>query len=279
MLWMVWMMASALAADLVSQDLRWFCVNDTVMGGVSSSRVALAGDGVRFSGELSLENNGGFTSVRTQPAELDLGGVTGFAVRVRGDGRSYDFTVRRSDVPIRGGSYRARIETRAGEEQTFRLPLSAFEATAFGRPVSAPPLSGAPERISSVGFLLADKQPGDFSLQILSIEPYTEPDASRAEVGERAPVLAALGRAIERGVPAYNSGDHAGCAAIYRTAIEGVVLLAGDVITPEERALLLRSLTESGVQDATAAAWTLRGAMDVVLNATDGALLENAPRL
>lgn len=268
MLWMV-MMVSALAADLVAQDLQWRCVNDTVMGGVSSSRIEPDGEALRFSGTLSLDNNGGFTSVRTDPAELSLAGVAGFRVRVVGDGRAYDFTVRRSDVPIRGGSYRVRIETTAGEEQTFELPLSAFQATAFGRPISAPPLAAAPERISSVGFLLADKQPGAFALEIRGIEPYTAPLPEAA----RGPVLASLARAIERGVPVYNAGDHGRCAAIYQTALESVLLLSPDALTDAERAVLLQALSQAAQQDETGAAWTLRYAMDALLQTA------SAPRL
>ena len=50
------------SADAVS---GWFSVDDRVMGGVSVSQMRYAGDGVaRFSGDMSLENNGGFASVR-----------------------------------------------------------------------------------------------------------------------------------------------------------------------------------------------------------------------
>ena len=110
MQWMVWMAVSN-AAELVSAGLDWFCVNDTVMGGVSQSSVRQGDDGVVFSGTLSLEQNGGFTSIRSQPSELSLDGTTGFRLRLRGDGRTYDFTARRDDVPIRGGSYRVPVQT------------------------------------------------------------------------------------------------------------------------------------------------------------------------
>ena len=43
----------------------WWPLNDTVMGGVSSSRMELSGEGKAvFTGKVSLENNGGFSSVR-----------------------------------------------------------------------------------------------------------------------------------------------------------------------------------------------------------------------
>lgn len=50
---------------------NWQIVNDGVMGGRSSSRLTISGDGTAsFLGDLSLENNGGFASVRSRPAKL-----------------------------------------------------------------------------------------------------------------------------------------------------------------------------------------------------------------
>ena len=178
--WMVWMAVSN-AAELVGAGLDWFCVNDTVMGGVSQSRVQQDNDAVVFSGTLSLEQNGGFTSIRSQASDLSLEGTTGFRLRLRGDGRTYDFTARRDDVPIRGGSYQVPVQTVADEEVVVEVSLSQFTATTYGRPLaSAPPLALAPERIASVGFLLADKQPGPFSLTVLSIEPIRDTPATSA---------------------------------------------------------------------------------------------------
>ncbi len=55
---------------------RWSPVNDGVMGGLSSSRFVSTGQGsCVFEGHVSLENNGGFASVRTRPSELELEGA------------------------------------------------------------------------------------------------------------------------------------------------------------------------------------------------------------
>jgi len=67
----------------------WQIVNDDVMGGVSTSRFQiLTTGGAVFSGVVSLENNGGFASVRSQPVRADLTGCDSFLLRVRGDGRA-----------------------------------------------------------------------------------------------------------------------------------------------------------------------------------------------
>ena len=47
------------------EDVRWRIVNDGVMGGLSSSDLELTKDRTAiFSGFVSLDNNGGFASVR-----------------------------------------------------------------------------------------------------------------------------------------------------------------------------------------------------------------------
>lgn len=256
----LWMVAMALA--VAGEDLdafRWQVVNDTVMGGVSSSRVEV-GDAVLFSGALSLEQNGGFVSVRSTAPVLDLRDAVGVRVHLKGDGRTYDLTLRRVDVPLRAGSYRVKVQT-TGEPQVVEVPLSAFRPTAFGRPVAgAPALDSERGRIDSVGFLLADGQPGAFALEVFEIAAIPGP-------GGRGPghdeVLASLQGALARGVPAFNAGDARTCSATYTSALEGASSHAG--LTAGERALVAEALAAASGQDDVAAAWTLRAAIDSVL--------------
>jgi len=80
-------------------------INDDVMGGISTSTLSFSTNrsGV-FSGVLSLENNGGFASVRISPARKNLRNLDTFVLRVRGDGQRYKFNVRTKagfDTPTR----------------------------------------------------------------------------------------------------------------------------------------------------------------------------------
>ncbi len=177
----------ALAEPVPLPDLQWRVVNDTVMGGVSEGRLVSIDGGTRFTGELSLESNGGFVSIRSDPRTLPLDDVRALRVTVKGDGRTWNLTARRSDVPLRAGSYRADFATLDGEPVTVTLPLADFEARSFGRPVpDAPALQAAPDRITSVGFLLADGNPGPFQLDVLSVEALTQAEDSAAPTLEEA---------------------------------------------------------------------------------------------
>lgn len=69
-------------------NMQWQTVNDGVMGGRSEGRFRILKDGMlEFYGMLSLENNGGFASVRSKPRKLDLQKDDSIIARVRGDGR------------------------------------------------------------------------------------------------------------------------------------------------------------------------------------------------
>ena len=235
-------------------DLDWYVVNDTVMGGVSRSAVT-AGAAVRFTGQLSLEQNGGFVSMRTRPGRLPL------KVTLRGDGRTYDLTLRRADVGFRAGAYRVAVPTR-DRPTTVEIPLSDFRPTSFGRPVTgAPALDAAPDRIAVIGFLLADGQAGPFELEVLDIEAVPGAHVRGAGYGS---VVQALRAAVSAGVPAFNAGDHRRCRALYREALDAALLEVA-ALTPGERSVMAQALAEARAQADTEAAWTLRHAIDTVL--------------
>ena len=149
----------------VTHSPTWEVVNDDVMGGVSTSQFeVLTNGGAVFSGTVRFENNGGFASVRSSPVGENLAGLTAFVLRVRGDGRRYKFSVRTGtgfDTPL----YQCSLTTKPGEWTEHRLPLKQFVPTFRGRVLSGePPLD--PAKVTSVGFLISDKQAGPFRLEI-----------------------------------------------------------------------------------------------------------------
>jgi len=153
----------------------WQSVNDGVMGGVSEGRSKITENKtLEFFGKLSLENNGGFASIRSRPKKLGLAKGDAIVARLRGDGREYTLNLYVAR-PLTAFSYRASFKTTAGEWVDVRIPLDKFVATSFGRIVlNAQPLN--PNEITSVGFLLSDKKVGPFKLEIewIKVSP-TEP--------------------------------------------------------------------------------------------------------
>ena len=152
----------------------WQAVNDDVMGGVSDGRFRITErQTLEFSGTLSLENNGGFVSVRSRPRTLGLQTGDTLVARVRGDGREYQFNLYASGR-TRAFSYRAPVQTRSGEWVEVAVPLDRFEATSFGRVLrGAGPVD--PRSVRSIGFLLAEKTPGPFVLEVAWVKALRGP--------------------------------------------------------------------------------------------------------
>jgi NADH dehydrogenase [ubiquinone] 1 alpha subcomplex assembly factor 1 len=144
---------------------RWQAVNDGVMGGVSDGRFKVTDEGtLEFCGTLSLENNGGFASVRTRPTNLAIKAKDVLVVRVKGDGRQYVLNVY-TNSRRRAFSYRAPLPTTRDEWTEVEIPLADFIPTAFGRRVQGMgPIE--PSQINGLGFMLSDKKPGEFQMQV-----------------------------------------------------------------------------------------------------------------
>lgn len=116
------------------ENLDWRVVNDGVMGGLSQGKIEVSAEGVMtFSGDLSLENNGGFSSIRTGGVEMDLSDAEGFAARVRGDGRTYQMRIS-TDARYRGMeiSFMAEFDTEKGQWTEVRVPFGEFTGSFRG---------------------------------------------------------------------------------------------------------------------------------------------------
>lgn len=143
----------------------WIAVNDGVMGGLSTSGIRETGAGsALFAGELSLENNGGFASVRTVVDATNLSDYDGLSVRVRGDGKQYRLRLR-TDGRFDGIAYQARFDTAVDEWKDVFLPFSSFVPVFRGRTVRGAPALDTTD-IRQISFMIADGQAGIFTLEI-----------------------------------------------------------------------------------------------------------------
>ncbi len=143
----------------------WQAVNDSVMGGVSQGSYRITEQQtLEFFGTLSLENNGGFASLRSKAKTLDLKQGDTVQARVKGDGREYSLNLYLNQARV-AFSYRVAMPTQNAEWTEITVPLAAFVATSFGRVVpDAGPVN--PDQINALGFMLSDKTAGPFLLEV-----------------------------------------------------------------------------------------------------------------
>jgi len=147
----------------------WQSIDDVVMGGRSASRIECTAEGaLRFHGTVSLENNGGFASIRSPAVTTDIAGHSGLRLRVKGDGKTYKLNLR-TDGGFDGVQFQQAFATGSGWQE-IDLPFAGFVPRLRGRDVAAAPLD--PARLVSIGLLISDRQAGAFSLEVASIEAY-----------------------------------------------------------------------------------------------------------
>ncbi len=265
MIWSLFIM-TAWGWNVSNDATDWYVVNDSVMGGVSSSSLSNTESGtLLFAGFLSLENNGGFASTRTESVPLLQDGIDRITIRVRGDGRRYIATIRTPYRSMRRIYYRQAFETIADEDMTIDLRAEDFKAYTYGRRVSsAPTLAEVGPNIGSIGFMLADKRPGPFALQIIDIEGTSSPSDGEGEANLNSRALLAM--AINRGVPLYNRGQPERCAEIYETALS-TLLLDDYGLTESQRNETSQALKAANQEPSqNERAWILRRAIDRRLN-------------
>lgn len=132
---------------------RWRFVSDTVMGGASGGRLALATVGgracLRLTGRVSLENNGGFVQASLDlgvDAFLDASAFAGVELDVYGKGETYNVHLRTADTHVVWQSYRAAFTT-SSRWQTVQLPFTGFRPHRLDAPLDTRSL----KRIGLVG--------------------------------------------------------------------------------------------------------------------------------
>ncbi len=135
---------------------KWFSVDDSVMGGISQGKPVTKDGTMIFSGEISLENNGGFSSLRTGDCNYDFTGKKGFILRVKGDGRTYKMRIE-TDARYNGSEigYQVNFKTEKGKFIEVKVPFDSFEPGWRGRDLDGPaprPFQGRGDRAGFGGW-------------------------------------------------------------------------------------------------------------------------------
>ena len=155
-----------------NEALGWRIVNDGVMGGLSEGSVEFTKDGtMRFSGNLSLKNNGGFSTARSESLDLNLSNDLGLLLLVKGDGRTYEARLD-SDARYRGNpvSFAGKFSTTPGKWEQVKIPFASFEGSWRG--TELPDAKLDPSVIERLWIMMADKQEGPFDLEIQWVRTY-----------------------------------------------------------------------------------------------------------
>jgi len=141
---------------------QWKVVDDVVMGGRSSGEIMLTLEGTGiFRGTVSLENNGGFSSVRHSFPSTNVSDYSKFVLRLKGDGQRYQFRVKENQGDYY--SFISYIQT-STDWAEYEIEFKQMYPTFRGRKLDRPNFAG--KTVEEIGFLIGNKKPQSFVLEI-----------------------------------------------------------------------------------------------------------------
>ena len=145
---------------------NWKVIDDVVMGGRSYGDFTINEEGYgTFSGKVSLENNGGFSSLRYTFETKETSSYSKFVIRLKGDGKAYQFRVK--DKRYNRYSYVYQFNT-STDWQNIEIPFHKMSAQFRGNKVDIPNFEG--KEMEEIAFLIGNKKAESFKLLIDSIE-------------------------------------------------------------------------------------------------------------
>jgi hypothetical protein len=143
----------------------WQVEDDGVMCGVSRGQFSRDPDGYAvFRGEVSLENNGGFSSVQNNFSPIDVSPYQHAILRLKGDGKTYRFIVE-SQTDSRH-YYLAEFPTIA-KWQEIKIPLRTMYPVRRGDRLDLPDYPA--ETMAQVRLMIANGRAESFRLEIADI--------------------------------------------------------------------------------------------------------------
>jgi NADH dehydrogenase [ubiquinone] 1 alpha subcomplex assembly factor 1 len=149
-----------------SDASEWSIVDDVVMGGRSNGNFEINGDGHgEFSGYVTTENNGGFSSIRCQFEKISTTQDNKISLILKGDGKEYQ--LRLKDNVRSYYSYITTFKT-SGEWQKITIPVKDLYPSFRGRTLDLPNYNSS--SFEEISILIGNKKKETFRLILDKIE-------------------------------------------------------------------------------------------------------------
>ncbi len=165
--------ADSLVIDFGSKgkESNWFVLNDGVMGGRSGGEVIFGDNSFTFSGEVSLENNGGFASIRSPFLTYKLQQYKQVEIRYRATGMQFALTMANSKRWY-NPNYKFNLAQTQGQWKTAVILLLDFKQYQVGRETGYTIATETLNQIIRLGFISNEKRAGEFELEVDYIKFY-----------------------------------------------------------------------------------------------------------
>ena len=144
---------------------NWFIINDGVMGGLSQAEVILTDTSLKFKGEISLDNNGGFSSLRSPFKMMDLSSFKTLRIRYRSRMQNLDFVLE-NDRRFYKPNFKYNLPETNWEWNEIEFDLYESNAVIMGRSTDIKMSKTYLSELIRHGFICANKESGPFEIEI-----------------------------------------------------------------------------------------------------------------
>ena len=148
----------------------WVMISDNVMGGVTQSKLQYTENSLVLNGTLSLDNYGGFSSIKTNFNTFDLSEYDGVKIKYKSTGQKFAFTLEDSKnwtMPNYKGAF-GNSDSNTWQETT--ILFKDFKQYQIGEPTGKKLTTAVLKNIVRLGIITTEKKEGPFSIEVESIE-------------------------------------------------------------------------------------------------------------
>lgn len=144
---------------------EWRIVNDGVMGGLSRGKVSFDENSLIFSGRVSLENNGGFTSFRSPYKRFDLRASESIEIRYRSEGLDCAFQLNQNQRFWRP-NHKVKLPVTDNEWKVVKMALTEMDEYQMGQKTGNKMSESAIRNTIRLGLITDSKKAGSFKIEI-----------------------------------------------------------------------------------------------------------------
>jgi hypothetical protein len=144
----------------------WVLITDNVMGGLSKSEINYNTNSILLKGEISLDNFGGFASIRTKFSQFDLSQYEGVKIKFKSANQDFAFTLENSQNWTRPNYKNDFHSNKDGTREVATLYFKDFRETVIGQPTGKQLNLEKLNNIVRLGIITTKKEEGPFSLEV-----------------------------------------------------------------------------------------------------------------
>jgi hypothetical protein len=152
------------------KNQEWVLLSDNIMGGITKSKIEYTNNSVLLSGNISLDNYGGFSSIKTKYKSVDLSKYIGIKIKFKSTNQKFAFTLEDNQDWTQPNYKREFSSKKDDTWEEVIIYFKDFQEIVIGETTGNMMKSKSLKNIVRMGIMTYEKKEGPFSLEVDYIE-------------------------------------------------------------------------------------------------------------